>query len=313
MGFNTFDEVVKWYTNTKPLVSCHHTLAEDVRPIGSRKRKWERIKKIDDNTYALLDGTYGGTMYASNPLRHGVEAHAYENTMAPITWIRRECGDYIRIRNHRVNVSSVTRYNFLQYNLPMGMGFRYKNGKHSVTSRGEVYALPKCTVQYDHVSHTMSAEDGIYLMFRVNGDGTFTRVGDTLKVITRHIDRDTKREWRDDLAEFYNYCGAIAPIVDISWQGLREYSAQANAWATEVSGKPVYIHTPRGVSTIPEWVLKGVVQDTEHPIRVAIAALVIHCIGGKRRICNESDLRSIKAAYNRFMNSGLGFFRTVEV
>ena len=44
MRFNTFNEVVSWYERTKPLVSKHHSLANDVRPIGDRKRKWERIQ-----------------------------------------------------------------------------------------------------------------------------------------------------------------------------------------------------------------------------------------------------------------------------
>ena len=51
MRFNTFNEVVSWYERTKPLVSKHHSLANDVRPIGDRKRKWERIRKVDAETY----------------------------------------------------------------------------------------------------------------------------------------------------------------------------------------------------------------------------------------------------------------------
>ena len=74
MRFNKFDEVVSWYERTKPIVSKNHTLSHDVRPIHERKRKWERIKRIDENTYALCDGNYGNHIWgAVMPVQHEYE------------------------------------------------------------------------------------------------------------------------------------------------------------------------------------------------------------------------------------------------
>ncbi len=56
---NTFDKVVAYYESIKPLVSKHHTLADDLRPIGDRNRKWERIQKVNANCYILQDGWNG--------------------------------------------------------------------------------------------------------------------------------------------------------------------------------------------------------------------------------------------------------------
>ena len=59
MRFNTFNEVAKWYEQTKPVVSKNHKAEDNIRPIGNRKHKWERIRKVDAETYVLLDGYYG--------------------------------------------------------------------------------------------------------------------------------------------------------------------------------------------------------------------------------------------------------------
>ena len=57
MTFNTFDQVAEWYNNTKPLGGKDNKDL-DIRPIGARRYKHNRIMKYDDNTYALLDGYF---------------------------------------------------------------------------------------------------------------------------------------------------------------------------------------------------------------------------------------------------------------
>lgn len=53
---NCFADAEARYNNTKPVVSKLHTLEQDVRPIGARTRKWERIIKVSDTCYALSCG-----------------------------------------------------------------------------------------------------------------------------------------------------------------------------------------------------------------------------------------------------------------
>ncbi len=57
MRFNTFDQVAEWYNNTKPLGGKDNK-GLDIRPIGARRYKYERIKKCDEDTYALIDGYF---------------------------------------------------------------------------------------------------------------------------------------------------------------------------------------------------------------------------------------------------------------
>ena len=58
-NFNTFDEVASYYERIKPLRGANN-VGKDIRPIGDRKRKHERIVKVSDNCYALSDGWHYG-------------------------------------------------------------------------------------------------------------------------------------------------------------------------------------------------------------------------------------------------------------
>jgi hypothetical protein len=313
MRFDSFNEVVSWYERTKPVISKNHTKEHDVRPIGDRNRKWERIKKIDDNTYALLDGNYGNCIWSNTPGQH-----EYEDTMAPITWMRREDGDFIRIRNHAKSGMSVTRYNFLAYNLPVDMGFKYnQQGKHWVRAKTptgyEDFPLPKCNVRFDWNRKVVQNDDEVYLMFKVNGDGTFTRVGEQLMVEVKRVDKEVKKQWRERVDNFYTYCAALAPMLDTSWNGKHEYANQLrehlmNSGNGNLNG--VWIRDTR---SIPPEFMREVIAQEDHSMRVAVAALVICDIGGKRAIESQDDVRAIRAAYNRVMNQAMGFYKIEKV
>jgi len=312
MRFDKFEQVVSWYERTKPMISKHHTKEHDVRPIGDRGRKWERIKKIDENTYALNDGNYGNCIWGS----YTPEQDAYENTMAPIVWMRREDGDFIRIRNHTKRGCSVTRYNFLHYHLPCNMGFKYnQQGQHWVRAKTptgyEDFPLPKCNVQFDHGLKRMT-DDEVYLMFRVNADGTFTRVGDALKVEVKKVDKELKKQWRERLDSFYTYCAAVAPMLDVTWSGKNEYANQLREHMMAEQKGNLRGAWIRDAKSVPTDLVREIMTQEDHPMRVAFAALVISDIGGKRAIESQDDVRSIRAAYNRVMNKALGFYKIEE-
>lgn len=302
MRFNTFDEVAKWYNNTKPVVGSVRKREDDVRPIGKRSRTWERIMKVDDNTYALLDGCWSHTqpVYSAHSL-----------AMAPIVWTRTPDGDYIRLRNNKIGCAIPTRYNFLHTYTPKNMWFRRIGSRahfHVKTKQWtdgvtrfqyEDFPLPKCDVQYDYTTQTMVRNDNTFLMFRVNGDGTFTRVGTVLSQ-TPHIDRDLKKSLKPHIASFYEFCGVMTPMLDTTWGAISDYRTQLNG------GVPA----PHRYA-VPRELARKIVSQDDHELRVALAALVIAWCDFKRVIHSESDLKSIKAAYNRAINKMLGLY-TVE-
>ena len=55
-ALSTFDEVAQRYHNTKPMRGKN--TGRDVRPIADRARDHERIKKISNNCYLLMNGGY---------------------------------------------------------------------------------------------------------------------------------------------------------------------------------------------------------------------------------------------------------------
>jgi hypothetical protein len=230
--------------------------------------------------------------------------------------MRREDGDFIRIRNHTKRNISVTRYNFLHYHLPMTMAFQYnQQGQHWVRAKTateyENFPLPKCNVQFDQTKKAVY-DDGVYLMFRVNSDGTFTRVGKELAVEVKKVDKDLKKQWRERLDNFYTFCAAVAPMIDTTWGGQQEYATQIREWrlANELQISNPWV---RSAKNMPRELMQSVVTQEDHPLRVAVAAMVITEIGGKRAIESQEDIRSIRAAYNRVMNQALGFYKIEKV
>ena len=313
MRLNTFNEVAKRYEATKPVVSTYHEAEDNIRPIGQRKRKWERIMKVDAETYCLLDGNYGRSMYS----RGGSSVDAeYEQNMAPIMWKREADGDYILIRNCTEGSASMSRYQFLQWYMPDSLPFRHnRQGKHWVhahTPTGwEDFPLPKTAHRWDYATSQMNADDGKRLKFRVNEDGTFTRVGDAFKTKLTSVDRELKKEWKPLIEAFYVQAAALAPLIDTSLDAQREYNQTITMWCRENNEGSYYYN--RGFTELTQATARQVVAQEDHPLRIPLMALMVRSIGGKRVIGTKEDLASIKSAYNRLMNKALGMFETKEV
>jgi len=311
MRFNTFNQVVAWYEATKPVVSKHHKAEDNIRPIGQRNRKWERIRKVDAETYCLLDGYYGNTMFA-NSSRGDAQ---YEQDMAPIMWKREADGDYIYIRNGTKNSVPFSRFKFLQWYLPSDVAFQYnQQGKHWVrakTSAGyETFPLPKTHYLWDYTRKEATKDDGRRLKFRVNEDGTFTRVGEAFKVEVTTVDKELKKQWKERIEAFYIQAAALAPMLDITWNGRHEYRQVITEWCKD---NGIDVPTYGGINQIPNTLVRQIVEEAEHPLRVPLMALVIDEIDGKRKIESQNDLSSIRASYNRLMNKALGMYETKEV
>jgi hypothetical protein len=322
MRFNTFETVAKWYEATKPVVSKNHTKENDMRPIGERRYPWRRIKKYDDNCYALLDGDYSERNTSAD----------YERAMAPITWTRDpESGDtFVRIRNGTAPYAHHGRYQFLAWHVPQGMHFGIEQSGHQYvrvcTSNPlrEVYAhrswerfeLPKTRFTWNHSDRRPNGpDDGLFLTFKCNEDGTFTRCGEKIAVRTRNIDTDLKREWKPRLQEFYMFMASIVPMLEFTWATHNEYLSQIDEWK-EANGAGQTFGTMWGRTSlygIPKEVARSIVTDSGHPLRVAIAALVAREINGYREIKSEEQLREVRRKYNYAMNKFLQMQETKEI
>lgn len=309
MSFNKFNEVVAWYAAIRPMVSKYHKIEDDVRPIGDRKRKWERIRKVDNDTYLLLEGGYANTMY-----NHGNER--YERDMAPIMWRREADGDYIYVRNGTVGSCHQSRYKFLQCYMPAGAQFKYnQQGQHWIrakTANGyEDFLLPKTSYTWNYTLNKPHIEDdGKRLRFRVNEDGTFTRAGGVFKAEVKAVDKDLKRQWRKKIDAFYIQTAALAPLLNTTWSGRNDYQSVIHEWCRKHLEKGTYYY---GFGNMPVELNRQIVEQEDHELRIPVMALIVHHIGGKREIATKEDLTRIKASYNRLMNKALGLYTTKEV
>lgn len=323
MRFDTFDSVVKWYETTKPVISVRFTKEDDVRPIGARRYTWKRIKKYDENCYALLDGDYS---------ERNTGSAEYEKAMAPILWTRdAETGDtFIRIRNGTAPYAHHGRYQFLAWNLPQTIHFQIEQSGHqyvrvcTYNALREIYAhrsweqfeLPKTNYAWNHSDKKPNgADDNVFLTFKCNGDGTFERWGDKIAVRTRNIDLDLKREWKPRMQEFYMFMASIVPMLEFTWGSDQAYIAQIDEWRKE-QGLENAFGTLWGRTTLfgmPKEVARSIVSDTEHPLRVAVAALIARQIDGHRQVKSEEQLRELRRKYNYTMNKFLHMQETKEI
>jgi hypothetical protein len=310
MRFHTFNQVVTCYESTKPVLSKHHNTEDDIRPIGARRRKWERIRKVDENTYCLLDGNYTHSMWKNkNP-----DALGYERDMAPIMWKREADGDYIYVRNCTKQACSWSRMKFLQWYLPMNAVFRYdRQGKHWVraeTPEGwKDFPLPKTSYTWDYHKNQSLTDDGVRLRFKANEDGTFTRMGEPFKAYSTTVDKVTKNGFRESIAAFYTHAATLAPLVDTSWDGRNQYRLIVQDWLKNNGFRNVGYFNLRDM---PAAIGRQVVTQDDHPLRIPMIALVVDEIGGKN-VTSEEELRSVRAAYNRLMNKFLGLYETKEI
>ena len=272
MRFNTFQEVVNHYESIKPLLSKNHTLADDIRPLGERRYKWQRIIKIDDNTYALADGSW-----AEMPFNGSVPTEKETNrATAPILWERREDGEYLHIRGSMGTGYSISRYQFYNWNLPYGMmhvdntrqGEHWIRNSRSVTGSTEEYVLPRSVYRYDWHNRKVLEHQDKSLVFKREGD-KFVRVG-TVEIKGKHIDTDRKAQVKPLIKKFYDWMGSIAPIVAKDYSSRSQYAKLLHDEG--ISNSPWQAMRLDGMND--EKVLQ-ILQDEEHTCRVALASLIL--------------------------------------
>lgn len=145
---DNWNAIESLYHHIKPLVSCKHSKEQDIRPLDDekRRRKWERIKKINDNCYALLDGySIGDDVFP--PWYITSYAPSLEDTVqfSPIVWTRKKNTVSVKVRNGSGGGAHTQRYQFLASFLPRELSFILRNGKQYIfhVDSGKEFYLAK--------------------------------------------------------------------------------------------------------------------------------------------------------------------------
>ena len=201
---STFDGVVNVYNSITPLRGKRKPW--DIRPLGKRTMWWERIVKVDDNTYLLSDG-WGSYTHGEFTEEKNAEGHRMLMDVAPIMWTRKVDGDYIRIRTS-FGGNAISRYRFLSTYTPPGMRYSYnQHGVHWVETGGSRYLLPKSRRQWRDQVNTADN----YLEFKVVGD-KFELVSEAHKKSVPVVNRELTKLYNSKIKELWEWTRTIMPV-----------------------------------------------------------------------------------------------------
>ena len=330
---NNFKAVEAKYNSTKPLVSKNHTLEQDIRPVGERRYKWQRIKKLSDDCYALLDGySFGDDVFKWWAMSDATPTPRELHALAPIVWERvvgrNEAGDritneVIKIRNGTGDRAHNTRYVFLDDFLPRSIGFDIQNGKQFVyawTDKRvrEKFFLPKSNyvgaTAWDTVETLQRrgfdrADDNkqIILMREV-GTEHWCNIGSvfTPKKKRSKVDVEAKAELKSYIDDFWDWAcaiGVVLPVDDDQYVRTQKQVLIDHGVIDEIGGLYGKIEwVEHKVRRILKTVSVGGSESPE-----ALALLVVFLSDTEiKEATSPEDLKKLRVKFNRFINQSCG-------
>jgi len=309
----SFAEVENIYNNTKPMRGRNK--GKDVRPIGDRRRDHERVKKISANCYALMNGGYYddvfGYYYHTKTGRPTLNEIA---KLAPVVWRRHKDGtETVTIRNGIGDGCHMSHYSFLDRMLPRGMCLDIRNGKQYVIANSGKHYLPKCMYVprhvYDtgHKAHWMRAtDDGSALVFfREEHGERFTLASseyDAPKPPRTLVNKKQKAKYKNAMASYLDWISTMAPMLQVDDWGYRQ---EMKRQVREATGGSYW-------NPITPEVMRQVITKQDHPLRLAMAVDFVASYGTIRNVQSDTDVKQVRAEYNRWINKTCGFTKTVK-
>lgn len=300
-AFTCFDEVVSHYNNTTPMRG-EASAGKDIRPIGDRARKYERIVKISRNCYALSDGYHMGDEHFSvwQWHVHTASASADMEKYAPIVWRKRRDGtEEVTLRNGFGDYSHNGRYAFLHRHTPKGMRFRNRNGKHFIqnmyhallphrggtdhylaktrTAPHDVYdrikkaaaATPANHWQKKHAAWVTAHDDNSAVTFRKNENGGWDHVEGTGKDISSiknpTVNKAVKAKYKEEIKSFFEWGMTMSPLLPLEDEQYKSQQIRDLRVYFEDNKNDLYYPSP------PKPVeIRGVLKNEDHPVRLAL-------------------------------------------
>ena len=338
-NYRSFAEVVDHYNSIKPL-GGKDNVGKDIRPIGDRRRKYERIAKISANCYALSDGYQFGDEYFPywGHSRHAsAVGTASMEKYAPIVWRKLPDGtEQVTVRNGWGPGAHNGRYAFLDRHSPSSMSFCIGNGKHymRVSSFGglrssgrpttthylaKVRTTPKAAYD-DYKSRSQSGyyakhmakfvtlrDDNSSVVFRRKDNSEWEHVegtGANLPTPPR-VDKKTKAKFKADIQKFFEWGMTMSPLLMLE---ERDY---AHNMLGEMAK---HFQGSKGESRIQ---YRDIVRNEEHPMRLQFwVQFASSCTDTTwswtkeyyvKTVETKEDLAKVRSRYNTFINAELGF------
>ena len=325
---NSFAEAAARYADTKPIRGNNM----DMRPLGKRSRKWERITKLDDDCYALLEyGTGSDTTWDGKP--DGTTREEVR-MLAPILWERHPDGtETVRIRNE-VYRHSQGRYSFLQRAMPIGLGWLNKNGQHYIcykTPHSDEHfmqylphskTIPAHRITRHGAYHSNSfnfteLDDHHYVKLRCAGDCKFSLVSDEHELPKPPrvvVMKDEKAAFKPVANAFWDWMLAVGPLLELPKSG--EYSARVeyrkrmreilDAWVNNEPEKLKQIGNRWGDIRLEAPLNREVMANVDHPLRVVLLSALSDSFA-LQGVTDIDGLRTVRAKFNSWVNKYCGF------
>lgn len=331
-NFTCFDDVERKYNTTAPVRGPKHK-GQDVRPIGDRNRKWERIVKIDEDCYALSDGYHHGDAVFVGWSAHYTVTLADMERFAPVVWRRYGQGvETVTIRNGIGPYQHNTRYAFLARHTPMGLQFvQTQQGKQFIRARGgdtDLFLAKGTHVTAAEYADTIAQrnsgridaqpwqtgiEDTTSLKFTRVGTGQweFTGNNGAIPVAPRTlVDTDAKAQYKDAIKVFCDWALIMTPMLNLTqWVTRKAYNAQLDDWLKEHGGS---IRSWGNLSTRAKpGTLRDIIADPAHEMRVPLMVAMMTEIHAECPPVDETELARIRARMNAWINKTLGFTKKV--
>ena len=326
---STFDAVQNWYERTKPVVSKIHKREDDIRPLGNRSRKWERIEKINNNCYALLGawGVDGIGYYGERRVENRVSGKEIRRT-APIVWERnpKTSEEFVIVHNARTGFST-SWYEFLRSYLPGRMYLpRRTDGRQYVTTGPDSYYLPYNGYMAEELAknyyrlkdkelrEARKPSSERKLVFK-RVESEFVLVSEQYELVHKArtlVSRDEKAMFCEEIRDFKAFALTMAPVI----------AGMSNDERREVVAGLLFEATGDKRSGWGRWwqyldikARRLALLDPQSPMRLAMVYAFInysHDCDWHVSRDREGAQGLVQARLNNFVNMAFGFIKPNE-
>jgi hypothetical protein len=287
MGINSFDEAAALYARVKPLNGGRNTASLNVRPVGPRGRFMDRIARVDDIRYIMLDGLIPVAM-AYTP-----DTVAFRN--APILWQREGDQEMLRIRHEPEGINPIAREKFLQAVLPDCMTLRKSDGNTFIDIDGKEFYLPRPKPYF--LASDYFDPSCLWFARPLPTDsssplrgGAWQRAGKPVDLRLTTLDKDLVRKFKPAINEFYEYMGAVLPVL--GGVDLHTFDRHGANFVPRSYGKPLHPHVDlTNLSHNLTQKVRSVILDSQHLNRLDLAVMLAKALNLYRRAVKNTKLR----------------------
>lgn len=277
MAINSFEQAVALYTRTRPLNGGRNTADMNVRPVGPRNRSMDRIARVDENRYLLLDGLIPSAVV------YPPETMSFRN--APILWQRDGVHELIRIRNAPEGINPIAREKFLTNLLPTNMRLTKRGGGDTfIEVDGKEFYLPRPKAYHAAADYF----DPTCLWFERLIDSSFPwrRAGKPVEMRLTVLDKDLVKQYKQAINEFYDYMCVVLPVLgDVEPRAFDRHVANfvPRTWSKSYSPSHHYVDL-HNLSHDLTTKVRSVILDTQHLNRVDLAVMFAKALHLYRRV-----------------------------